>query len=153
MWKVLLHLILRCHPLSCSYLSFSYIRSHLILLHNFNPTCFLQDKLKLYPATLRPNPVQDLDATVYAQIRALHFLKWNKSAPEALLKECGPCAHAYAMGVRTPMILPTHVKVSKKDNFIISLFSDFFILIPNFKFHFFLYFFCIFFLIFCFKFE
>lgn len=72
-----------------------------------------QDKLKLYPATLRPNPVQDLDATVYAQIRTLHFLKWNKTAPEALLKECGPHAHAYAMGVRTPMILPTHVKVKK----------------------------------------
>ena len=86
----------------------------MILLHNINPTYSAQDKLKLYPATLRPNPVQDLDATVYAQIRALHFLKWNKSAPEALLKECGPCAHAYAMGVRTPMILPTHVKVTKK---------------------------------------
>jgi hypothetical protein len=75
-----------------------------------------QDKLKLYPATLRPNPVQDLDATVYAQIRTLHFLKWNKTAPEALLKECGPHAHAYAMGVRTPMILPTHVKVRKRKN-------------------------------------
>jgi hypothetical protein len=86
-----------------------------------------QDKLKLYPATLRPNPVQDLDATVYAQIRTLHFLKWNKTAPEALLKECGPHAHAYAMGVRTPMILPTHVKVRKRKN------SNFFFLSNTFS--------------------
>lgn len=86
-----------------------------IYLHVFCSTYHItQDKLKLYPATLRPNPVQDLDATVYAQIRTLHFLKWNKTAPEALLKECGPHAHAYAMGVRAPMILPTHVKVTKK---------------------------------------
>lgn len=30
------------------------------------------------PATLRPHAVQDLDATIYAQIRALHFLRWQK---------------------------------------------------------------------------
>ena len=76
-----------------------------------SPLFLTQDKLKLYPATTRPNPVQDLDATIYSQMRAFHFLKWNKSAPEALLKECGPCAHSYAMGHRTAVVLPTHVKV------------------------------------------
>ena len=72
---------------------------------------FYQDKLKLYPATVRPNPVQDLDATIYAQMRTLHFLKWNKSAPDALLKECGPGSHAYALGCRRSMVLPKYVKV------------------------------------------
>ena len=70
-----------------------------------------KDKLKLYPATSRPNPVQDLDASIYAQIRSFHFFKWNKSVPEALLKECGPECHSYALGSRLPMILPTYIKV------------------------------------------
>lgn len=78
----------------------------------------LQDKLKLYPAITRPNPVQDLDATIYAQMRTLHFLKWNKPAPEALLKECGPCTHAFAMGARKAMVLPTHIKVRQKKSFV-----------------------------------
>ena len=78
--------------------------------HLFSPIT-VQDKLKLYPAITRPNPVQDLDATIYAQMRTLHFLKWNKPAPEALLKECGPCTHAFAMGARKAMVLPTHIKV------------------------------------------
>ena len=60
---------------------------------------------------MRPNPVQDLDASIYAQMRTFHFLKWNKSAPEGLLKECGPECHSYALGGRIPMVLPTCVKV------------------------------------------
>jgi hypothetical protein len=111
-----------------------------------------KDKLKLYPATVRPNPVQDLgrcflslslslslslllfctesltlsfslsfslslsliiylDATIYAQMRTLHFLKWDKIAPDALLKESGPETMAYSIGARCPVVLPAYIKV------------------------------------------
>jgi hypothetical protein len=54
--------------------------------------------MNLVPAMVRANAVQDLDAVVYAQIRAFHFLKWNKTVPDALLKESGPAALAYTLG-------------------------------------------------------
>ena len=52
------------------------------------------------------NAAWDVEAEVYAQIRALHFLKWDQQPPEALLKECGPECFAYSYGRRTNMILP-----------------------------------------------
>ena len=55
------------------------------------------------------NPAYDVDAEVYAQIRALHFLKWDQIPPAALLKDCGPECFAYARGHRTDMILPSSV--------------------------------------------
>jgi hypothetical protein len=54
---------------------------------------------------------QDLDATIYAQMRAYHFLKWNKSAPEALMKESGPDSMGYTLGSRVGMVLPAYIKV------------------------------------------
>jgi hypothetical protein len=60
----------------------------------------------------RENPVMDVDAQIYAQIRAYHFLKWNKSVPEALLRECGPAAYSYMLGAGEDMALPAFVKNS-----------------------------------------
>jgi hypothetical protein len=68
-----------------------------------------------YPAGInmgRENPVMDLDAQIYAQIRAYHFLKWNKSVPEALLRECGPAAYSYMLGAGEDLALPAYVKNS-----------------------------------------
>lgn len=62
---------------------------------------------QLTPATTRPSATIDLDATIYAQIRAMHFLRFNHVPPSALLRECGPAALAYAHGSRTDMLLPT----------------------------------------------
>ena len=49
------------------------------------------------------NPVADLDAQIYAQIRSYHFLKWNKIVPGALLRESGPGAYSYYLGTRNIM--------------------------------------------------
>ena len=70
-------------------------------------------KEQLYPAGMngsRENPVTDLDAQIYAQIRAFHFLKWNKTVPDALLRECGPAAYAYMLGSREDMAVPVQVR-------------------------------------------
>ena len=66
-------------------------------------------RTQLIPALSRPSAVQDLDATIYAQIRALHFLRYQKIPPSALLRECGPRSLAYAHGNRTDMLLPVKV--------------------------------------------
>jgi hypothetical protein len=66
-----------------------------------------------YPAGInmgRENPIMDLDAQIYAQIRAYHFLKWNKTAPEALLRECGPAAYGHQLGVTEDLALPAYVR-------------------------------------------
>ena len=60
------------------------------------------------------NSAYDVEAEVYAQIRALHFLKWNQQPPDALLKECGPDSFAYTRGHRSDMVLPT--KLTAKIN-------------------------------------
>jgi chromodomain-helicase-DNA-binding protein 7 len=61
-------------------------------------------KEQIIPAFSDPNAVKDLDATVYAQIRAYHFLKHKKLAPNALLNECGVSAAAYVKGMRISML-------------------------------------------------
>lgn len=66
-----------------------------------------------YPAGIncgRENPVMDLDAQIYAQIRAYHFLKWGKTAPEALLRECGPAAYSLMLGGSDDIAVPAYVK-------------------------------------------
>lgn len=60
----------------------------------------------ILPAKDMPNPIKDLDATIYAQIRAFHFLKFNRRPPDALLNECGAPLHSYVSGNRTDMLLP-----------------------------------------------
>ena len=65
--------------------------------------------MQLNPAGInmgRGNPVADLDAQIYAQIRSYHFLKWNKIVPGALLRESGPAAYAYYSGTRSVMAVP-----------------------------------------------
>ena len=64
---------------------------------------------QLIPALTRPSAVQDLDATVYAQIRSLHFLRFSKVPPETLIKECGPAGLALTRGVRHAMLLPAPI--------------------------------------------
>lgn len=62
--------------------------------------------MQLYPAGInmgRENPIADLDAQIYAQIRSYHFLKWNKIIPDALLRESGPATYAYFLGTRSTM--------------------------------------------------
>jgi SNF2 family DNA or RNA helicase len=56
------------------------------------------------------NPCWDVEAEVYAQIRAFHFLKWDLQPPAALLKECGPESFAYTYGRRTDLTLPSKLK-------------------------------------------
>ena len=67
-------------------------------------------KFTQFPAKELPGAVKDLDANVYAQIRAWHFLKYNRIVPDALLSECGKFSHAYTYGSRAEMLLPTYVK-------------------------------------------
>lgn len=62
-------------------------------------------RVQILPPARFPNPLQDLDAIIYAQIRAYHFLKWKKIPPTALLRESGPSALAYVRGMRRPMLL------------------------------------------------
>ncbi len=60
----------------------------------------------ILPAKDIPNSIKDLDATIYAQIRAFHFLKFNRRPPDALLNECGAPLHSHVAGNRTDMLLP-----------------------------------------------
>lgn len=65
-----------------------------------------------YPAGInmgRENPIMDLDAQIYAQVRAYHFFKWNKTVPEALLRECGPAAYSHLLGASEEIALPAFV--------------------------------------------
>lgn len=52
------------------------------------------------------NPVVDLDAQIYAQIRSYHFIKWNKTIPQALLKESGPACFELSLGLRSSLAVP-----------------------------------------------
>lgn len=70
-------------------------------------------KNQLLPAGMnmgRENPITDLDSQVYAQIRSYHFLRWNKTVPNALLRECGPSSYAYTKGVKYPIALPRYLQ-------------------------------------------
>lgn len=67
-------------------------------------------KFSQFPAKELPGAVKDLDANVYAQIRAWHFLKYNRVVPDALLSECGRFSHAYTLGNKTEMLLPAYIK-------------------------------------------
>jgi len=72
-------------------------------------------KSQLYPAGInsgRENPIMDVDAQIYAQIRAYHFVKWNKTIPEALLRECGPSAYAFMLGAKDLLALPAYAKTA-----------------------------------------
>jgi len=53
-----------------------------------------------YPAIHAPSAIRDLDAAVYSQMRALHFLRFNTAPPEALVRECGPAAFASVYGAQ-----------------------------------------------------
>ena len=64
-------------------------------------------KMQIYPAMRFPALEVDTISTVVAQIRTLHFLKWNKLPPDAVLKESGPSTFAYVYGYRTAMALPS----------------------------------------------
>lgn len=69
-------------------------------------------KDQLLPAGMkgtRENPIMDLDAQIYAQIRAFHFLKWKKMVPDALMRETGPAAYAGVLGGKNDMALPRAV--------------------------------------------
>jgi hypothetical protein len=67
-------------------------------------------KNQLYPAMVNPHIMREVEATVYAQIRAYHFLKWTKTPPDALLRECGPEAFALTLGRKGPVALPHYLK-------------------------------------------
>ena len=56
----------------------------------------------------KENPITDLDAQIYSQIRSYHFLKWKKEVPAALLRESGPTCHAYTFGMRESLRLPKY---------------------------------------------
>jgi len=71
-----------------------------------------KSRAQVFPATSNPNIHMDLDANVHAQIRAYHFLKYDKIPPDALLKECGPSAFGYTRGAKTPMLLPQYLSSS-----------------------------------------
>lgn len=43
---------------------------------------------------------------MYAQIRAMHFLRFNTIPPTALLKDCGSLAYAFALLGGDPPKLP-----------------------------------------------
>eukprot|EP01035_Chromulina_nebulosa_P019284 gene19284-25143_t len=75
-------------------------------------------KIQVIPPLKQPNPIQDLDATIYAQIRAYHFLKWKKLPTEALLRECGPRTHAGVFGLKETILLPNAIKnvLENKEN-------------------------------------
>ena len=38
-------------------------------------------RMQMLPANARPHSITDLDASIYAQIRAYHFLKWRMAPP------------------------------------------------------------------------
>lgn len=61
------------------------------------------------------NPLYELDSHIYAQIRAFHFIKWDKIPTEALALECGPCASQFGRGGRFPMTLPKDVVAAIED--------------------------------------
>jgi superfamily II DNA or RNA helicase len=63
-------------------------------------------RTQLIPPIRFPNAILDLDAEVYAQIRSLHFLRWNRIPPVALLNECGPGGVSYTHKARRPFLLP-----------------------------------------------
>lgn len=72
-------------------------------------------KSQIYPAGYQQNPanpVVDLDAQIYAQIRSYHFLKWQKTTPTALLKESGPHTHSFTYLNKVPMKLPPLIAAS-----------------------------------------
>lgn len=68
-------------------------------------------KSQLFPAMHNPNVMREAEAAVYSQIRAYHFLKWNKMPPDALLRECGPEAFAWTLGRRSSIPVPHYLKV------------------------------------------
>jgi hypothetical protein len=73
-------------------------------------------KFQLLPAQNAPHLATDVYSTVVAQIRSFHFLKWNKSAPDALLKESGPATFGYVYGYRTPMVVPSSLQALINDD-------------------------------------
>jgi hypothetical protein len=58
------------------------------------------------PPIRYPSTVQDVDAEIYAQVRALHFLRWNRAPPRALLNECGPSVFGFTHNCRPELLLP-----------------------------------------------
>lgn len=68
-------------------------------------------KSQLFPAMHNPHVMREIEAAVYSQIRAYHFLKWNKVPPDALLRECGPETFAYTLGRKFPIAVPHYLKV------------------------------------------
>jgi len=66
-------------------------------------------KAQPYPAMYQASNKEDTIAAVYAQMRALHFIKWERPVPEALLRECGAPLYAFSLGMRDPMRLPNKV--------------------------------------------
>ena len=60
------------------------------------------------------NKIYDVDAEIYAQIRAYHFLRWQKDIPPALLRESGPDTHALLNGYRADMIVPSKLNDTVK---------------------------------------
>lgn len=67
-------------------------------------------KFQLLPAQVTPSLSTEVYSTVVAQIRSLHFLKWNKGATDALLKESGPATFSYVYGYRTPTLVTKALK-------------------------------------------
>lgn len=62
-------------------------------------------KFQLLPAMYYSSLPTDVYATVVAQIRSMHFLKWNKVPTECLLKESGPTTLGWVYGSRAPMVI------------------------------------------------
>jgi hypothetical protein len=67
-------------------------------------------KTQLFPAMHHPNPMREVESTIYAQVRAFHFLKWNMMPTDALLRECGPATYAYTYGRRRTMMIPKNIR-------------------------------------------
>lgn len=65
-------------------------------------------RVPILPAMRQSNPIMDLDAIVYAQIRAYHFLKWRKVPPSSLLRESGPATLGYVHGMKRSMLIHNH---------------------------------------------
>jgi hypothetical protein len=71
-----------------------------------------KDRKQILPSGFQgtaANPVIDLDAEIYAQIRTYHFLKWNKVTPDALMKESGSFAYSFTLSKQLPEIVPKSV--------------------------------------------
>ena len=64
-------------------------------------------KFQIYPAYNFPSALSDIQANVYAQIRSFHFLKWDKTPPDALLNESGKFSFIHAHGGRLSHPLPS----------------------------------------------